>query len=80
MDDGQHDHGGRRVDQPLEVLGQATVAAEPSEGALDDPTTRQEVEALGIARALDDLEPQPFASGGAGGDLALIASVSEQVL
>ena len=46
----------------------------------DYPTAREQVEACGLARPLDDLEPQPFASGSAGGDLALIASIGEQVL
>ena len=45
-----------RCDQGLEVFGQASIAIEPGEGAFDDPSARQNVEALGIAWAFDDLE------------------------
>ena len=67
------------VDQALEVLGEPAVAAEPGEGALDDPAAGQQVEAFGVARALDDLEPQSLARRGAAGDLALVAGIGEQV-
>src|SRR5689334_14045343 len=80
LDDGEHGHGGRAFDEPLEVLGQSSVAAKPGEAALDDPTSRQEVKALGADRAPDDLEAQSLPGRRAGGDIALIARVGEQEL
>lgn len=38
------------------------------------------MEALGVARPPDDLEPQTLACRGGSGDLALIAGIGEQVL
>ena len=40
----------------LEVLGETAVAIEPCEGALDDPTARQKLEAFGCIGLLDDLD------------------------
>src|SRR4051812_16790943 len=73
LDDRDDGHGGRGVDQALEVFGEAAVAAEPGEGALGHPAPRQQVEAGGIARALDDLELQSLGRGGVESDSALIA-------
>ena len=56
------------------------IAAEPGEGALDHPPAGQQVKALGVAGALDDLEPQPLAGRSTHGDLALIPSIGEQLL
>jgi hypothetical protein len=39
----------------LVVLAQSTEAPEPSERALDDPSTRQNLESFDVIRALDDL-------------------------
>ena len=39
--------------------------------------SRQQVEPLGVARPLDDLEAEPFLRGGTGGLIALIAAVGE---
>ncbi len=40
----------------LEVLGEATVAIEPGQRSLDDPSTRQDFEALCGIGSLDDLD------------------------
>ena len=40
---------------PLKVTGEATVAADPSDGALNDPTLRQDDEFVLVAAA-DDLD------------------------
>ena len=37
LDDGDGSHGSAGLDQLLDNLGEPAVAAEPSEGALDDP-------------------------------------------
>ena len=37
LDDGDRGHGGAGFDQRLDIFGEPTVAAEPGEGALDDP-------------------------------------------
>jgi endonuclease YncB( thermonuclease family) len=50
LDDGDCGHGGAGIDQLLDILGEPSVAAEPSEGALDHPTLRQEVEPFSAAR------------------------------
>ena len=44
----------------LEVLGETTVAVQPSEGSFDDPSARENDEALGCIGALDDFD-SPFA-------------------
>lgn len=40
----------------LEVLGQATIAIEPSDGSLGNPSPRHEFKALGGIGAPDDLQ------------------------
>ena len=64
-------------DQRLGVPGQAPVAAEPGEAALDDPAPGQENEASGRVGALDDGQLEPLVAGRGGPDLALIAAVGE---
>ncbi len=40
----------------FEVHGEATVAAEPCQGAFDDPAARQDFKVLGGIGSLDDLD------------------------
>ncbi len=47
LDGGHEEPRGGALDGPFEVLGEAPVAVEPSESALDHPATRQQLEALG---------------------------------
>lgn len=47
---------GCRSDGLLEVLGQASVSVEPSQGTLHDPASRQDFEALGCVGSLDDVD------------------------
>ena len=54
-DYGEAEEGGDGSGVALEVAGQAAVAADPGEGALDDPAFGQDDKAMGIA-ALDDLQ------------------------
>jgi hypothetical protein len=50
---GDIDPGLGAGDGGFEVFGKASVPIEPSEGAFDDPATRQEFEADGVGHALD---------------------------
>ena len=52
---GDEDPGLGACDGFLEVLGGPSAAAEPGEGSLHDRSTRQDLEALGLIRTLDDL-------------------------
>ena len=52
--------GGQGFREVLEVLGEAPVAPEPGEGALDHPAARQDDEALYIVAPFDDLQAQPW--------------------
>ena len=38
------------------VLGETAAPAEPCEGAFDDPSAREDLEAVGLVGALDDLD------------------------
>ncbi len=79
LDDREDGHCGRGLEQAFEVFGEAAIASQRGEGALDHPSPRQQVEALGVARALDDLEPQPLACRSTERDLALVTGIGEQV-
>ena len=65
--DRQFAHHGVRVDLEFIVLGEAAIAAEPGEGALDHPAARQDDEALHVVGPLHDLHAQ----GRHGGDRGL---------
>ena len=64
-DHGDADHGFAGLRQVLIILRQAAVPAQPCEGPLDHPAFRQEEEAVGPLRPLDnfqaDLPPRPQA-------------------
>src|SRR5947209_20404836 len=47
----------------LEVFGQASAAAGPCQGALDDPSPRQQLEAFDARRTLDDFDRPGAAIG-----------------
>lgn len=49
------DPGRCGFDGSLEVLGQPSASAQPREGPLNDPSARQDFEAFGAVRPLDDL-------------------------
>ena len=59
LDRGDEQPCGCRCDGLLKVLGKAAVAAEPCKGPLNDPSSGQDLEALGVVRSLDDLD-RPF--------------------
>ena len=76
-DHGESEEGGDGSGVALEVAGQSAVAADPGEGALDDPAFGQDDEAVGIA-ALDDLQSPGTGLGDQLGHLwPLVAGVGE---
>lgn len=56
LDAGEEEPGFGAGDGGFGVLGEAAIAIEPSQGALDDPAARQHLEALYGIGSLDDLE------------------------
>ena len=65
---------------PLEVSGETTVAADPSDGALGDPTLWQHDEFVDVAAA-DDFDLPPAGAGDGSGHLRpLIARVADNAL
>src|SRR5260221_3937937 len=67
-------------DGGFEVLGQASAAAEPGEGAFDHPTPRQELEAFDAGWALDDLDrPRPAIGDGLSQLRAAIDAVGKDI-
>ena len=56
LNGGERDKGRQCRREVLVILGKATVAAEPGEGALHDPAPRQHDEALHVVGSLDDLD------------------------
>src|SRR5689334_9305550 len=55
-DVGDEEPSGGAGDGCLEVLGEAAASAEPGEGALDNPSSRQELESFDTGWAFDDLD------------------------
>ena len=53
---GDEDPRFRRSDRALEISGEASASSKPGEGALDDPATRENFEALCSVGPLDDLQ------------------------
>ena len=63
------------------VLGEATAAAEPCEGAFDDPALGQNLETDGLIGAFDDFQlPGTEGLHGGGRGFSLIAAVGEDPL
>ena len=76
-DHGEAEEGGDGSRVPLEVAGEAAVAADPGKGALDDPSLRQDDETMGIA-ALDDLQAPAAGPGDEFGHLRpLVAGIGK---
>ena len=79
-DHGETDEGGDGMSIALEVAGEASIAADPRQGAFDDPAFGQDDEAVQLV-ALDDLEfPGAGLCDGAGRFHALIAGIGEDAL
>ena len=79
-DHGQPDEGGDGAGVSLEIARQAAIAADPGQGAFDDPTLGQDDEFVQFV-ALDDLD-HPMAGAGSGSCDAwsLIAGIGEDAL
>ena len=64
-DPSEHEPDGRQADEwgrgsveVFVVLGEAPAAVDPGDGALDDPASGDDLEALGLGGALDHLDPR----------------------
>ena len=79
-DHGEADEGGGFAGVTLEVFGEATAAADPGKGALDDPAFGENDEAMQFV-ALDDFNGPGSGRGDCACQLrSLIASVGEDPL
>src|SRR4030088_948531 len=79
-DAGEQQPGGSAGDGCLEVLGQASAAAEPGQGAFDDPSSGQEEEAFDAGGTLDDLDGPGAAMVDGGAQLgAAVDAIGEDV-
>ena len=75
----EHPRGGRRYGL-LKVLGEAAVAAQPSQRSLYDSAAGQDLKALCGIGLLDDLDgPFAYAAQGVAQLVAGIAAIGEQV-
>src|SRR3546814_3177500 len=76
---GEEEPGGCCGYGGLEVLGEATASAEPGEGAFDDPSSGQQLEAFDALWALDDFDrPRPAVGQGLEQLLATLDAVGEE--
>src|SRR5438045_3833975 len=79
-DHGQPDEGGDGAGVSLEIACQAAIAADPGQGAFDDPALGQDDEFVQFI-ALDDLQhPTTGAGSRSRGARSLIAGVGEDAL
>ena len=79
-DHGQPDEGGDGARVSLEIARQAAIAADPGQGAFDDPALGQDDEFVQFV-ALDDLEhPTTGAGSRSRGAWSLIAGIGEDAL
>src|ERR1700733_6019365 len=77
---GDQDHGVRDVDAFLVITHEASPSCHPSEGALDDPAARQNLETLLIIRPADDLDDEVEIGGFVHEFEPVICAVSKQML
>ena len=73
-DHGDFDQRGGDLDQVFEILAHPSVATDPGESSLDNPTLRYHLEPTGGVAALDDLEPEGTEVGNLPGEL--VAGIS----
>src|SRR5438105_13237922 len=79
-DHGQPDEGSDGAGVALEIACQAAIAADPSQGSLDDPAPGQDDEFVQFV-ALDDLQhPTTGAGSGSRGACSLITGIGEDAL
>ena len=79
-DHGETDEGRHGSRITLEIAGEPSVAADPSEGSLDNPSLGQDDETMQLI-ALDDLKcPGAGLGDGCGGLGSLVAGISEDAL
>lgn len=79
-DHGHADEGGSDAAVPLEVADQTPIGADPSDGALDDPTLRQHDEAVPVAATHDLDFPCASARDGCRHLRPLIAGIADDAL
>jgi hypothetical protein len=80
----EHEADHRKIDegrgnayQALEVLGEASAAAEPCEGAFDDPALGQDLERRVVGAANDLEAPRPVGYDGLFGVFAAIGGIGD---
>jgi len=74
LDRGEGDEGLERRCEVFPVLGKSPISAEPREGSLDDPATRQHSEAFYGVAAFDDFDAKRRNLGDGRVDLVGVAS------
>ena len=81
MDAGEKEPSGFTGCGAFEVFGEPSVTAKPGEGTLDDPSSRQELEAFDAVRSFDDLDrPWPTMSERLFQLVATVDAIREDVL
>ena len=78
MEDADDGHCYGVFDQRFEAFGKTAVAVEPTEDALDHPTSWDHLEPVGVRWSFDNLLPKVCASCIVRGNRALIVSVGEE--
>ena len=80
VDRGDEEPGSGAFDSSFEVLGQASIAAQPGDGSFDHPPARQQLEAFCCVGALDDFQRPGTDFGERGSEfVAGIAAIGEHV-
>ena len=78
MEGGETEEAERLAAEGFPVIGQPSAAAEPGEGAFDDPALGQDEKVLGLIRAFDNLNRHLRESSSMAPEIALLDSRRRQ--